>query len=97
MTVRPLPAPPRCAAIKAEVESLRAEIRDLQSQLDEPGADKPGLIRQIKALQGEISRLNQEAAALNCERWIASRMGILGQAPDDLLALKGRRFTGPTS
>jgi len=97
VTVRPLPAPPRCAAIKAEVESLRAEIRDLQSQLDEPGADKPGLIRQIKALQGEISRLNQEAAALNCERWSASRMGILGQAPDDLLALKGRRFTGPTS
>jgi hypothetical protein len=76
VNVRPLPPPPRCLEIASETSQLKADIRDLQAELDDEGADKPGLIREIKALQSRISALHEEAAGLGCEGWTNARRGF---------------------
>ena len=66
LTVQPLPEPQRCAQIRSEIADAKAEIRDLQEQFHEGGANKPEIIRQIKELNDQVARLVAEGATIHC-------------------------------
>jgi hypothetical protein len=64
--IAPLPEPQRCSQIRREVAGARAEIRALQAELHQPGADKPRIVAEIRELQRQIATLLAEAASLSC-------------------------------
>ena len=49
-----------------EIAAAKSEITVLQSELHEPGANKPDIIRQIRELQRAIAVLRGEGNALHC-------------------------------
>lgn len=66
VSVVPLPESQRCAEIRNEIAAAKSEITTLQSELHEPGANKPEIIRQIRELQRAIATLTGEGNALHC-------------------------------
>ena len=66
LTVQPLPEPQRCTQIRSELADAKAQIRDLQAQLHEPGANKPDIVAQIKELNAQVAILISESTARHC-------------------------------
>lgn len=56
----------RCSSIPAEIADESAEITDLQQQLHEAGANKAGIIAQIKLHMRKRQQLRNELLSLNC-------------------------------
>lgn len=66
LSVQVLPEPQRCVEIRREIANAKAEIRDLQQQLHQSGANKPAIIEQIGELRAQVSNLQEEAGSLHC-------------------------------
>lgn len=66
LSVQALPEPQRCVEIRKEIAIAKAEIRDLQQQLHQSGANKLAIIEQIGEFRAQISNLQEEAGSLHC-------------------------------
>lgn len=66
IAVSPLPEPERCIDIRNEITADERDIRDLQQQLHQTGANKGEIMAQIRELQGQIRDLRHEGENLSC-------------------------------
>jgi hypothetical protein len=71
LTERPAPVPPeedpQCTDLRGEIDALTDEISSLHKELQSaaPG-EKAAIVRQIRALRGQIAELRRRGMQLGC-------------------------------